>query len=60
MKCYRCCLCQTEHAEDAPLFDAHLMWQSKHGIYEVDIETALKAALMQQEMRDREQPEEQK
>ena len=45
MKCYGCCRCQTEHMEDSPLFDAHIMWQSKHGIYDVSVETAILAAM---------------
>ncbi len=54
MKCYGCCRCQTEHMEDEPLFDAHIMWQSKHGIYEVSFEVAVGVALMRLEVRERE------
>jgi hypothetical protein len=40
--------------EDEPLFDAHIMWQSKHGIYEVSFEVAVGVALMRLEVRERE------
>lgn len=29
---YGCTRCQRSHFEGAPLFEAHLMWQSKHSI----------------------------
>ena len=46
MKAYGCCWCQTEHLECDPLYGPHLMSQSKHGLYEVDVYVAIIAAHM--------------
>ncbi len=34
IRAYGCCRCQREHVEGSEMFAAHLMSQSKHGIYE--------------------------
>lgn len=34
IRAYGCCRCQCEHVEGSEVFAAHLMCQSKHGIYD--------------------------
>lgn len=38
---YGCVRCQTYHTEGQPLFAEHIMSQSKHGVREVDVYTAI-------------------